>query len=181
MKVEDAISNVKVRGEVITDLPSDLYIPPDALRVFLEAFEGPLDLLLYLIKKQDFDILDIPLAEITQQYMQYIEVMRELQLDLAAEYLLMAAILAEIKSKWPLENRNMAQNNNGPIFKMNIVTIKKMIIMSISSYRFNHKTSALRDHIPLSFNTKAYLLMGSTTVANSLTLRLIRCIKIYIF
>jgi len=87
-----------VEGEPLTEMPRDLYIPPDALQVFLEAFEGPLDLLLYLIRRQNLDILDIPLAEITRQYMQYIEVMRELQLELAGEYMLMAATLAEIKS-----------------------------------------------------------------------------------
>ena len=88
-----------VEGEPLTEMPRDLYIPPDALQVFLEAFEGPLDLLLYLIRRQNLDILDIPLAEITRQYMQYIEVMRELQLELAGEYMLMAATLAEIKSR----------------------------------------------------------------------------------
>ncbi len=88
-----------VEGEPYTELPRDLYIPPDALQVFLEAFEGPLDLLLYLIRKQNLDILDIPIAEITRQYMKYIEVMAELQLELAGEYLLMAAMLAEIKSR----------------------------------------------------------------------------------
>jgi segregation and condensation protein A len=88
-----------VDGEPITQMPRDLYIPPDALQVFLEAFEGPLDLLLYLIRRQNLDILDIPIAEITRQYMSYIEVMSELQLELAGEYLLMAAMLAEIKSR----------------------------------------------------------------------------------
>ncbi len=88
-----------VEGEPVTELPRDLYIPPDALQVFLEAFEGPLDLLLYLIRKQNLDILDIPIAEITRQYMQYIDVMADLQLELAGEYLLMAAMLAEIKSR----------------------------------------------------------------------------------
>jgi segregation and condensation protein A len=88
-----------VEGEPLTQMPRDLYIPPDALQVFLEAFEGPLDLLLYLIRRQNLDILDIPLAEITRQYMQYIEVMQELQLELAGEYMLMAATLAEIKSR----------------------------------------------------------------------------------
>jgi segregation and condensation protein A len=88
-----------VDGEPVTELPRDLYIPPDALQVFLEAFEGPLDLLLYLIRKQNLDILDIPIAEITRQYMRYIEVMADLQLELAGEYLLMAAMLAEIKSR----------------------------------------------------------------------------------
>lgn len=88
-----------VGGEAVTELPQDLYIPPDALEVFLEAFEGPLDLLLYLIRKQNMDILDIPVAEVTKQYMSYVELMQELQLELAAEYLVMAAMLAEIKSR----------------------------------------------------------------------------------
>ena len=88
-----------VEGEPVTELPRDLYIPPYALEVFLEAFEGPLDLLLYLIRRQNLDILDIPIAEITRQYMQYIELMSDLQLELAGEYLLMAAMLAEIKSR----------------------------------------------------------------------------------
>jgi segregation and condensation protein A len=88
-----------VLGEPLTELPRDLYIPPHAMEVFLDAFEGPLDLLLYLIRRQNLNILDIPIAEITRQYMQYIEVMTELQLDLAGEYLVMAATLAEIKSR----------------------------------------------------------------------------------
>lgn len=88
-----------VDGEAVTELPQDLYIPPDALEVFLEAFEGPLDLLLYLIRRQNIDILDIPINEITRQYVEYIELMQELQLDLVGEYLLMAAMLAEIKSR----------------------------------------------------------------------------------
>src|SRR5580693_9524182 len=89
-----------VDGQPITEMPRDLYIPPQALEVFLEAFEGPLDMLLYLIRRQNLDILDIPVAEITRQYMTYIELMRDvMRLELAAEYLLMAAILAEIKSR----------------------------------------------------------------------------------
>jgi segregation and condensation protein A len=88
-----------VDGEPVTTLPQDLYIPPYALQVFLEAFEGPLDLLLYLIRRQNIDILDIPVAEITKQYVEYIDVMQEMQLELAGEYLLMAAMLAEIKSR----------------------------------------------------------------------------------
>jgi len=89
----------KLRGEPITELPADLYIPPEALSVFLEAFEGPLDLLLYLIRKHSLDILDIPMAELTRQYMEYVEMMRATQLELAAEYLLMAALMIEIKSR----------------------------------------------------------------------------------
>jgi segregation and condensation protein A len=88
-----------VHGRAMTQMPQDLYIPPDALEVILEAFEGPLDLLLYLIKRQNLDILDIRVADITQQYIQYIEVMQLMQLELAAEYLVMAAMLAEIKSR----------------------------------------------------------------------------------
>ncbi len=88
-----------VNGEPLTQLPRDLYIPPQALEVFLEAFEGPLDLLLYLIRRQNLDILDIPLAEITRQYMEYIELMEGLQFELAGEYMVMAATLAEIKSR----------------------------------------------------------------------------------
>lgn len=88
-----------VGGEQLDKFPDDLYIPPEALEVFLEAFEGPLDLLLYLIKRQNVDILDIPLAHITEQYMEYVELMKALHLELAAEYLVMAAMLAEIKSR----------------------------------------------------------------------------------
>src|ERR1700722_18470844 len=86
-----------VEGQPVVELPRDLYIPPQALEVFLEAFEGPLDLLLYLIRRQNLDILDIPIAEIPRQYMRYIELMQVLQLELAGEYLLMAATLAEVK------------------------------------------------------------------------------------
>ena len=89
----------RVYGEAVTEMPEDLYIPPDALAVVLEAFEGPLDLLLYLIRKQNLDILDIPISRITDQYLAYIDLMQVLHIDLAAEYLLMAALLAEIKSR----------------------------------------------------------------------------------
>jgi len=88
-----------VRGAVVTELPKDLYIPPEALEVFLDAFEGPLDLLLYLIKRHNLDVLDIPIADITRQYMEYVEMMKELHFELAADYLVMAAMLAEIKSR----------------------------------------------------------------------------------
>ena len=88
-----------VEGTPVLTLPKDLYIPPHALEVFLEAFEGPLDLLLYLIRRQNLDVLNIPIAEITRQYMEYVELMKEMRLELAAEYLVMAAMLAEIKSR----------------------------------------------------------------------------------
>ncbi len=89
----------RVMGETLKELPQDLYIPPEALQIFLETFEGPLDLLLYLIRKHSLDVLDIPMAELTRQYMDYVEVMRKTQLELAAEYLVMAAVLIEIKSR----------------------------------------------------------------------------------
>ena len=99
----------KVLGAPVHDLPIDLYIPPDALEVFLETFEGPLDLLLYLIRRQGFSIVDIPVADITRQYISYIEMMSILNIELAAEYLLMAAILAEIKSRLLLPRREDGQ------------------------------------------------------------------------
>ena len=98
-EVVDHVAVAKLYGEPLFALPTDLYIPPDALEVFLETFEGPLDLLLYLIRKQNFNILDIPLADVTRQYLDYVEQIRKRNLELAAEYLLMAAMLIEIKSR----------------------------------------------------------------------------------
>jgi len=95
----DGVAHARLYGEPLFNLPQDLYIPPDALEVFLEAFEGPLDLLLYLIRKQNFNVLDIPMAQVTQQYLQYVDQIRSRNLELAAEYLLMAALLIEIKSR----------------------------------------------------------------------------------
>jgi segregation and condensation protein A len=103
-----------VQGEPLTMIPQDLYIPPDALLVFLEAFEGPLDLLLYLIKRQNIDILNIPIAAITRQYMEYIHLMKHLELELAAEYLVMAAMLAEIKSRMLLPRPIAAEDEDDP-------------------------------------------------------------------
>jgi len=102
-----------VEGVAITELPRDLYIPPNALEVFLEAFEGPLDLLLYLIKRQNLNILDIPIAEITRQYMEYVDLMKDLRLELAAEYLVMAAMLAEIKSRMLLPRPDPEAEDEG--------------------------------------------------------------------
>jgi segregation and condensation protein A len=102
-----------VRGQPLLQMPQDLYIPPDALEVILEAFEGPLDLLLYLIRRQNLDILDIPVAEITRQYMNYIELMQDLKLELAAEYLVMAAMLAEIKSRLLLPRPAAVETEEG--------------------------------------------------------------------
>ena len=102
-----------VQGKELTSLPKDLYIPPDALEVILEAFEGPLDLLLYLIRRQNLDILEINVAEITRQYMGYIDLMSSIQLELAAEYLVMAAMLAEIKSRMLLPRQIMEEDDEG--------------------------------------------------------------------
>ena len=102
-----------VSGEPFIDIPDDLYIPPDALEVILDSFEGPLDLLLYLIRKQNLDILNIPVAKITAQYMQYVELMRHFKLDLAAEYLVMAAMLAEIKSRMLLPRPGDSDEEDG--------------------------------------------------------------------
>jgi len=103
-----------IDGEPVSEIPKDLYIPPDALEVFLEAFEGPLDLLLYLIKRQNLDILSIPIAHITEQYMAYVELMKTVNLELAAEYLVMAAMLAEIKSRVLLPRPSLDDEDDDP-------------------------------------------------------------------
>jgi len=106
-EVVDGMAFAKLYGEPLFKLPNDLYIPPDALEIFLEAFEGPLDLLLYLIRKQNFNILDIPMAQVTHQYLDYIEHIRQRNLELAADYLLMAAMLIEIKSRMLLPTKKV--------------------------------------------------------------------------
>jgi len=137
-----------VQGEKMTVFPEDLYIPPDALEVILESFEGPLDLLLYLIRRQNLNILDIPIAEITTQYMAYVEVMRKQNLDLAAEYLVMAALLAEIKSRLLLPQRESVDEEDDP---------RAELIRRLQEYeRFKQAAEALgdlprseRDFLPL--------------------------------
>lgn len=108
-EVVDHVAVARLYGEPLFQLPQDLYIPPDALEVFLEAFEGPLDLLLYLIRKQNFNILDIPMAAVTRQYLTYVDQVRDRNLELAAEYLLMAAMLIEIKSRMLLPPKKVAE------------------------------------------------------------------------
>ena len=103
----------RVYGELLLEMPRDLYIPPEALSIFLETFEGPLDLLLYLIRKENINVLDIPMAELTRQYLGYVEMMRRTQLELAAEYLLMAAVLIEIKSRLLLPKPPAARGDEG--------------------------------------------------------------------
>jgi segregation and condensation protein A len=107
--VVDQVALARLYGEPLFAMPHDLYIPPDALKVFLEAFEGPLDLLLYLIRKQNFNILDIPMAAVTRQYLAYVDEIRSTNLELAAEYLLMAAMLIEIKSRMLLPPKKTAE------------------------------------------------------------------------
>lgn len=102
-----------IYGQPLLDMPTDLYIPPEALRVFLDAFEGPLDLLLYLIRRQNLNVLDIPMAALTRQYLEYVEIMRQTQLELAAEYLLMAAVLIDIKSRMLLPRPPNATEDAG--------------------------------------------------------------------
>src|SRR6185369_3066935 len=107
-QVVDQVAVARLYGEPLFRMPQDLYIPPDALEVFLEAFEGPLDLLLYLIRRQNFNILDIPLASVTRQYLEYVDQLRRRNLELAGEYLLMAAMLIEIKSRMLLPPKKSA-------------------------------------------------------------------------
>lgn len=114
--VVDSVALARLYGEPLFTMPQDLYIPPDALEVFLETFEGPLDLLLYLIRKQNFNVLDIPMADVTQQYLSYVEQIRGSNLELAAEYLLMAAMLIEIKARMllPIKPRDDGQEPEDP-------------------------------------------------------------------
>ena len=137
-----------MHGERLTRLPEDLYIPPDALEVFLEAFEGPLDFLLWLIRRQNLDILDIPVAEVAAQYMAYVDLMRDLRLDLAADYLVMAAVLTEIKSRMLLPRPAGDTEEDDP---------RAVLVRRLQEYaRFRHASEALalrpqfgRDVLPL--------------------------------
>jgi segregation and condensation protein A len=133
-----------VRGEPVLDPPGDLYIPPDALRVFLETFEGPLDLLLYLIRKHNLDVLDIRMAELTRQYMEYVEMMREGQLELAAEYLLMAALLIEIKSRMLLPRPPQGSDAEDPRAEL----VRRLLDyerMKLAAQKLNQLPQAGRD------------------------------------
>ena len=130
-----------VSGEPFVDIPDDLYIPPDALEVILDSFEGPLDLLLYLIRKQNLDILNIPVAKITQQYMQYVELMRHFKLDLAAEYLVMAAMLAEIKSRMLLPKPGETDEEDGE-------DPRAILIRRLQEYERFRKAAQELDELP---------------------------------
>ena len=134
-----------VNGEAVTQLPKDLYIPPQALEVFLEAFEGPLDLLLYMIRRQNLDILDIPIADITRQYMEYIGLMQELQLELAGEYLVMAATLAEIKSRMLLPRAvdPNAGEEGDPVFPELVAYVESGLRVDDSVFRMTRERVVL--------------------------------------
>jgi segregation and condensation protein A len=136
---QEPVPYAVVLGEPVNELPKDLYIPPDALEVILEAFEGPLDLLLYLIKRQNLDVLDIPIAQITRQYMEYIELIKDIRLELAAEYLVMAAMLAEIKSRMLLPRPTQEGDEDDP---------RAELVRRLQEYeRFKHAAQDL-DELP---------------------------------
>ncbi len=128
-----------VDGKVLDQVPGDLYIPPEALEVFLEAFEGPLDLLLYLIRRQNLDILNIEVAEITEQYLRYIDLMKALKLDLAGEYLLMAAMLAEIKSRLLLPQSAIDEEEDDP---------RAELVRRLKEYEQARKAAQTLDELP---------------------------------
>jgi segregation and condensation protein A len=135
----------KIHGELLTEMPRDLYIPPDALEVFLETFQGPLDLLLYLIRKHNLDVLDIPMAELTRQYMAYIELMRVNQFELAAEYLLMAAMLIEIKSRMLLPSPTTRDEEEGDPRAELVRRLLEYEQMKMAAQRLDELPQAERD------------------------------------
>ncbi|MEB0140040.1 MULTISPECIES: ScpA family protein [unclassified Undibacterium] len=138
----------RLYGEPLFKLPNDLYIPPDALEVFLEAFEGPLDLLLYLIRKQNFNILDIPMAQVTKQYLKYVEQIREHNLELAAEYLLMAAMLIEIKSRMLLPSNKASDGDEAGDPRAELVRrLLEYEQMKLAAYDLNSVPQLGRDFL----------------------------------
>jgi segregation and condensation protein A len=134
----------KVYGQPLLEMPLDLYIPPDALEVFLDQFEGPLDLLLYLIRKENISVLDIPMARLTVQYLEYVEMMRSQQLELAAEYLLMAAMLIEIKSRMLLPKPSMESGEEDPRAEL-VRRLLEYEQMKLAAQRLNDLPQAGRD------------------------------------
>ena len=134
----------KVYGQPMLELPQDLYIPPDALEVFLEQFEGPLDLLLYLIRKENISVLEIPMAKLTLQYLEYVELMRSQQLELAAEYLLMAAMMIEIKSRMLLPRPKNAETEEDPRAEL-VRRLMEYEQMKLAAQNLNEVPQAGRD------------------------------------
>jgi segregation and condensation protein A len=146
--VVDQVALARLYGEPLFAMPSDLYIPPDALEVFLEAFEGPLDLLLYLIRKQNFNILDIPMAGVTRQYLSYVDEIRQHNLELAAEYLLMAAMLIEIKSCMLLPPKKMAAGEEAEDPRAELVRrLLEYEQMKLASMQLNELPHSGRDFL----------------------------------
>ncbi|MFZ6724605.1 segregation and condensation protein A [Undibacterium sp. MH2W] len=146
--VVDGLAFAKLYGEPLFKLPNDLYIPPDALEVFLEAFEGPLDLLLYLIRKQNFNILDIPMAQVTLQYLKYVDQIRNHNLELAAEYLLMAAMLIEIKSRMLLPSTKTAEGEEAEDPRAELVRrLLEYEQMKLAAYDLNAVPQLGRDFL----------------------------------
>ncbi|MEJ5990822.1 ScpA family protein [Ramlibacter sp. PS3R-8] len=144
--VVDQVALARLYGEPLFAMPHDLYIPPDALEIFLEAFEGPLDLLLYLIRKQNFNILDIPMAAVTRQYLTYVDEIRERNLELAAEYLLMAAMLIEIKSRMLLPPRKTAEGQEAEDPRAELVRrLLEYEQMKAAAFRINEIPQLGRD------------------------------------
>jgi segregation and condensation protein A len=145
-QVVDQVALARLYGEPLFAMPQDLYIPPDALEVFLEAFEGPLDLLLYLIRKQNFNILDIPMAAVTRQYLTYVDEIRERNLELAAEYLLMAAMLIEIKSRMLLPPKKTAEGEEAEDPRAELVRrLLEYEQMKAAAFRINEMPQLGRD------------------------------------
>jgi len=135
-----------IHGEPMLEMPKDLYIPPDALELVLETFQGPLDLLLYLIRKHNLDVLDIPMAQLTRQYMDYIELMRQGRLELAAEYLLMAAVLIEIKSRMLLPRLSKAREEDGEDPRVELMRrLLEYEQMKLAAQKLNELPQAGRD------------------------------------
>ncbi len=145
-QVVDQVALARLYGEPLFAMPQDLYIPPDALEIFLEAFEGPLDLLLYLIRKQNFNILDIPMAAVTRQYLTYVDEIRERNLELAAEYLLMAAMLIEIKSRMLLPPKKTAEGQEAEDPRAELVRrLLEYEQMKAAAFRINELPQLGRD------------------------------------
>lgn len=145
-QVVDQVALARLYGEPLFALPQDLYIPPDALEIFLEAFEGPLDLLLYLIRKQNFNILDIPMANVTRQYLVYVDEIRVRNLELAAEYLLMAAMLIEIKSRMLLPPKKTAEGEEAEDPRAELVRrLLEYEQMKAAAFRLNEMPQLGRD------------------------------------
>ena len=143
---EQVVALAHIHGEPMLEMPKDLYIPPDALELVLEAFQGPLDLLLYLIRKHNLDVLDIPMAQLTQQYMGYIELMRQGRLELAAEYLLMAAVLIEIKSRMLLPRLAKATEEEGEDPRVELMRrLLEYEQMKLAAQKLNELPQAGRD------------------------------------